>query len=100
CAPAHTTPMPRASPRRSCRRPSWRRACRRSCDTDSMDHHDHLANAVAITDQIRDALEAEVERARGERGLIRAMDTGGLMRRAAARAEFNAAVARRQGQLG
>jgi ABC-type transporter Mla subunit MlaD len=60
---------------------------------------DHLENAAAITDQIRDVLEAEVEQARAERALIRTMDTAGLMRRAAARAEFNAAVARRQAQL-
>ena len=40
-----------------------------------------------------------MERARGERGLIRTMDVEKLVRRAAARAEFNATVARRQGQL-
>jgi hypothetical protein len=59
----------------------------------------NLENAVALADQLRDALRVEVERARAERGLIRAMDVHGLMRGAAARAEFNALVVRRQTQL-
>jgi hypothetical protein len=59
----------------------------------------HLENAIAITHQIRDALRAEVERARAERALIRAMDVDGLLRRATARAEWNAMVNQRQSQL-
>lgn len=60
---------------------------------------DNLENAIAITNLIRDALRAEVERARAERGLIRAMDVDGLLRRAAARAEWNTVVNQRQAQL-
>ena len=60
---------------------------------------DHLENAIAITILIRDALRAEVERARAERALIRAMDVDGLLRRAAARAEWNNLVNQRQAQL-
>jgi hypothetical protein len=60
---------------------------------------DNLENAIALTNQIRDALRAELERARAERTLIRAMDVEGLLRRAAARAEWNALVNKRQAQL-
>ena len=60
---------------------------------------DNLENAIAITNQIRDALRAEVERARAERVLIRAMDVEGLMRRASARAEWNVQVNQKQAQL-
>jgi hypothetical protein len=60
---------------------------------------DNLENAIAVTTQIRDALRAEVERARAERVLIRAMDIDGLMRRAGARAEWNALVNQKQAQL-
>ena len=48
-------------------------------------HNDNLENAIAVTHQIRDALRAEVERARAERVLIRAMDVEGLMKRDCAR---------------
>lgn len=58
-----------------------------------------ITGAVAITRKIRDALATEVERARGERALIRKMDSDGLMRRAALRAEFNAATAGLQREL-
>jgi hypothetical protein len=60
----------------------------------------NLENAIVITTQIRDALRAEVDRARAERGLIRAMDVEALMARAKARGEFNAIVSQRQAQLG
>ena len=60
---------------------------------------EHLENAIKVTQQIRDALRAEVERARAERALIRAMDVEGLLRRATARGEWNALVNQRQSQL-
>lgn len=59
----------------------------------------HLENAIVITQQIRDALRAEVDRARAERTLIRAMDVDGLMRRASARGEWNTLCNQRQAQL-
>jgi hypothetical protein len=61
--------------------------------------NNNLENAIAVTHQIRDALRAEVERARAERVLIRAMDVEGLMKRASARAEWNALVNQKQAQL-
>jgi hypothetical protein len=60
---------------------------------------DHLENAINVTQQIREALRAEVERARAERGLIRAMDVEGLLRRATARGEWNALINAKQSQL-
>jgi hypothetical protein len=60
---------------------------------------DHLENAIAITTQIRDDLRAEVDRARAERVLIRAMDVEGLLRRATARGDWNRLVNQRQSQL-
>jgi len=60
---------------------------------------DHLENAITITQEIRDALRAEVDRARAERALIRAMDVEGLLRRATARGEWNALCNQRQAQL-
>lgn len=60
---------------------------------------DSLENAIAIADQIRDALRAEVDRARGERGFIRTMDVDGLLQGAAARAAFNALMVKRQSEL-
>jgi hypothetical protein len=60
---------------------------------------DNLEKAVTVADQIRDALRVEVDSARGERALIRAMDVEALMRRAAQRAQFNALVGQRQEQL-
>jgi hypothetical protein len=62
-------------------------------------NNDNLENAIAVTHQIRDALRAEVDRARAERVLIRAMDVEGLMKRATARAEWNALVNQKQAQL-
>lgn len=58
-----------------------------------------VTSAVEISRKIRDALAVEVERARGERTLIRKMDSDGLMRRAALRAEFTAATASLQREL-
>jgi hypothetical protein len=59
----------------------------------------NLENAISVIHQIRDALRAEVERARAERALIRTMDVPGLMAHAAARTEFNALIEQRQSQL-
>lgn len=60
---------------------------------------EHLEKSLSITNQIRTALEAEVERARQERALIRVMDVEGLVRRATLRAEFNSHVNGLQQQL-
>ncbi|HET6281116.1 MAG TPA: flagellar export chaperone FlgN [Polyangia bacterium] len=60
---------------------------------------DKLDQAISITDQIRKALEAEVNRAREQRALIRVMDVEGLVRRATLRAEFNTSVGQLQQQL-
>lgn len=60
---------------------------------------EELDKAISITDQIRKALEAEVNRAREQRALIRVMDVEGLVRRATLRAEFNTSVGQLQQQL-
>jgi hypothetical protein len=60
---------------------------------------DKLDQAISITDQIRKALEAEVNRAREQRALIRVMDVEALVRRATLRAEFNTSVGHLQQQL-
>jgi hypothetical protein len=61
---------------------------------------DQLEQALTVIDSIRRALEAEVERARQERALIRTMDVDGLVHRAALRATFNDQVGRMQRDLG
>ena len=61
---------------------------------------DQLEQALTVIDSIRRALEAEVERARQERALIRTMDVDGLVHRAALRATFNDQVGRLQQNLG
>jgi hypothetical protein len=58
-----------------------------------------LEQALTVVDSIRKALEAEVERARQERALIRTMDVDGLVHRAALRATFNDQVRRLQNDL-
>jgi len=58
-----------------------------------------LEPALTVIDSIRKALEAEVERARQERALIRTMDVDGLVRRATLRASFNEQVGRLQQDL-
>ncbi|HEX3698105.1 MAG TPA: flagellar export chaperone FlgN [Polyangia bacterium] len=58
-----------------------------------------LELALTVVDSIRKALEAEVERARQERALIRTMDVDGLVHRAALRATFNDQVRRLQNDL-
>jgi hypothetical protein len=60
---------------------------------------EELDKAISITNQIRKALEAEVNRAREQRALIRVMDVEGLVRRATLRAEFNTSVGQLQQQL-
>ncbi|HVR61594.1 MAG TPA: flagellar export chaperone FlgN [Polyangia bacterium] len=50
---------------------------------------DQLEEALTVVDSIREALEAEVERARQERALIRTMNVDGLVARANLRASFN-----------
>lgn len=60
---------------------------------------DQLDKAITITNQIRKALEAEVNRAREQRALIRVMDVEALVRRATLRAEFNTTVGQLQLQL-
>ncbi len=49
-----------------------------------------LDAAIAKSGELRDALAREVERARGDRELLRAMDSGRLLESAAHRLEFNA----------
>ena len=61
---------------------------------------DILHRATTTTEQIRDALTAEIAVARHERVLIREMNVDGLNLRAAKRAEFNLRLAELQRQLG
>ncbi len=58
-----------------------------------------LAEAVHSAERLRVALAEEVDAARGERQLLRSMDSAALLRRAAARAEFQARVARLEESL-
>ncbi|HXI58939.1 MAG TPA: flagellar export chaperone FlgN [Polyangia bacterium] len=59
-----------------------------------------LEHALTVVDNICKALEAEVERARQERALIRTMNVDGLVHRATLRAGFNDQVRRLQEELG
>ena len=59
-----------------------------------------LEQALTVVDSIQKALEAEVERARQERALIRDMNVDGLVERATLRAAFNDHVRRLQQDLG
>src|SRR5919201_6240986 len=58
-----------------------------------------LEIALEIARRLRDALAAEVESARRERQLLRALDTSGLFARAAQRSQFLAEVARLERDL-
>lgn len=58
-----------------------------------------LENALEKVGQLRDVLAAEVENARGERQLLRALDTRGLFDRAAQRSAFLSDVARLEHEL-
>jgi hypothetical protein len=59
-----------------------------------------LENALETAGRLRDALSAEVESARRERQLLRALDASGLFARAAQRSRFLADVARLERELG
>jgi hypothetical protein len=59
----------------------------------------HRDRAIETTEQIRDALSAEIAIAREERVLIRNMDVDGLNRRAIKRADFNERTALLQKDL-
>ncbi len=58
-----------------------------------------LQNALASAEHLRGALTAEVERARGERQLLRSLDAAGLFARASERSAFVAEVARHERAL-
>lgn len=58
-----------------------------------------LERAISTTEEIRDALAAEIEVARDERVLIRNMDIDGLFARAAKRNDFNLRTAGLQQRL-
>jgi hypothetical protein len=53
----------------------------------------HLDRVAQILDHLRAMLEAELAQARGQRLLIRALDTQGLFERARQRSAFNAQLA-------
>jgi hypothetical protein len=59
----------------------------------------HLEQALETAGMLRDALAAEVERARAERHLLRRLDAAGLFARAAERNAFLAEVARHETDL-
>lgn len=58
-----------------------------------------LENAVGAAIGLRDALRAELENARGERHLLKRLDTHGLFERAEARGRFLASAARLEREL-
>ena len=58
-----------------------------------------LENALEMAGQLRDAIAAEVERARDERRLLRKLDAAGLFARAAQRGKFLAEVTRLEREL-
>ena len=59
-----------------------------------------LDHAAQILDHLRAMLEAELVQARGQRLLIRALDTQGLFERARQRSVFNAQLAQLERALG
>jgi hypothetical protein len=59
-----------------------------------------LKRAIETTEQMREALAAEVARAREQRLLIRKLDSEKLFKRAQERAQFNVALAQLENQLG
>jgi hypothetical protein len=58
-----------------------------------------LNRAIEVTERMRDALAAEVARAREQRLLIRKLDSEKLFQRAQERAQFNVALAQLETQL-
>jgi glutathione S-transferase len=58
-----------------------------------------LDEALDSAEKLCEALAGEVAAARGERHLLRSLDSQALLRRAAARAEFQAQLARLEGRL-
>ncbi|BDG08011.1 flagellar export chaperone FlgN [Anaeromyxobacter paludicola] len=58
-----------------------------------------LDDAAHKAEALRALLAAEIERARGERELMRSLDADGLFARAAARSAFNGEVGRIEGEL-
>jgi hypothetical protein len=58
-----------------------------------------LGEALDSAEELREALAGEVAAARGERQLLRSLDSQALLRRAAARAEFQALLARLEARL-
>lgn len=59
-----------------------------------------LKRAIETTEQMREALAAEVARAREQRLLIRKLDSEKLFQRAQQRAQFNVGLAQLENQLG
>ncbi len=60
---------------------------------------DNIERAIATSQRLKAALDAEVVRAQGERILLRKFDVEGLLARATMRGEFNAEVLRLEQQL-
>lgn len=60
---------------------------------------DLLDDALETSRKLRDAMAQELERARGERQLLRALDANGLLARAAQRNAFLAEAARLEREL-
>ncbi len=58
-----------------------------------------LDTAITKAEQLRDALANEVERARGDRALLRSLDAEPLIKSAMQRAAFNALCARLQQEI-
>jgi hypothetical protein len=58
-----------------------------------------LEEALSTAAELRDLLQAEVQRAREERGVLRTLDAARLFESASARAAFNADVARLESAL-
>lgn len=59
-----------------------------------------LKRAIEVTERMREALAAEVGRAREQRLLIRKLDADTLFQRAQARGAFNVTLAQLEGELG
>lgn len=57
---------------------------------------EHLEHAISVAEALKCALDAEVERAQGERILVRNFDVDGLFKRAAARDAWNGEVVKLQ----
>ncbi len=60
---------------------------------------DELEQAIAITETLRTHIEAEIERARDRRALIRSLDSAGLLESVRHREDFNRQVARLEHEL-